>query len=79
MATIKVFIGNKTSCKVDGFSTTYVKIFDGIIRTLGDVKFILNLKRSFISFNASNVKEYMYTCEGKGLRISKGNLAEMRG
>ena len=54
-------------------------MFDGVVRTLGDVRHILDLKRNLISLSTLDSKGYKYTSEGGVLKISKGALAVMKG
>ena len=42
-----VLIGNNASCKVAGIETVCIKMFDGVVRTLGDVRHILDLTKDF--------------------------------
>ena len=44
-----VLMRNNASCKIDGIRTVIIKIFDGVVKTLGDVRHIPNLKRNLIS------------------------------
>ena len=66
-----VLIGNNASCKVAGFGTIRIRMFDGVVHTLGDVKHVPNLKRNLISLSTLNAKGYKYTGEGGVLKISK--------
>ena len=44
-----VLMGNNASCKVAGIETNHIKMFDGVVRTLGDVRHVPDLKRNLIS------------------------------
>ncbi|KAL5547991.1 hypothetical protein UlMin_003222 [Ulmus minor] len=44
-----VLMGNDASCKVIGIGTVKIKMHDGIVRTLGNVRHILELKKNLIS------------------------------
>ena len=54
-------------------------MFDAVVRTLGDVKYVPNLMRNFISLITLDAKGYKYTDEGGVLKISKGALIVMKG
>ena len=41
-----VLMGNNASCKVAGIGTIRIKMFNGVVRTLGDVGHVLDLKRN---------------------------------
>ena len=46
-------------------------MFDGVVRNLGDVRHIPDLKRHFLSLSTLDAKGYKYTDEGGALKISK--------
>ena len=74
-----VLMGNNASCKVAGIGIVHIKMFDGVVYTLGDVKHVLNLKKNLISLSTLDAKGYKYTDEGGVLKISKGALVKMKG
>ena len=74
-----VLMGNNASCKVAGIGTIHIKMFDGVVSTLGDVRHVPDLKRNLISLSTLDVKGYKYTSEGGVLNISKGALVMMKG
>ena len=47
----KVLMGNNASCKVIGIGSVRLKMSDGIIRELDNVRHILELKRNLISLS----------------------------
>ena len=74
-----VLMGNNASCKVAGIGTIHIKMFDGLIRTLSEVRHVLDLKRNLISLSTLDAKEYKYTGEGGVLKISEEALVVMKG
>ena len=54
-------------------------MFYWVVRTLGDVRHIPNLKRNLISLSTLDAKGYKYTREGGILKVSKGALVVMKG
>ncbi|KAG8473613.1 hypothetical protein CXB51_036044 [Gossypium anomalum] len=73
-----VLMRKNTSCKIAGVGTIKVKIFDGVVRTLSDVRHVSELKRNLISFSTLDSKGHRYTAESKVLKISKGSLIVMK-
>ncbi|KAG8478014.1 hypothetical protein CXB51_027814 [Gossypium anomalum] len=73
-----VLMGNNTSCKIAGVGTIKFKMFDGVFRTLSDVRHVPELKRSLISLSTLDSKGYRYTAESGVLKISKGSLVVMK-
>ncbi|KAG8489513.1 hypothetical protein CXB51_017534 [Gossypium anomalum] len=74
-----VLMGNNASCKIAGVGTIKVKMFDGVVRTLSDVRYVPELKRNLISLSTLDSKGYRYTAESRVLKISKGSLVVMKG
>ncbi|KAG8473502.1 hypothetical protein CXB51_035665 [Gossypium anomalum] len=74
-----VLMGNNASCKIAGVGTIKVKIFDGVVRTLSDVRHVPELKKNLISLSTLNSKGYRYIAESGVLKISKGSLVVMKG
>ena len=72
-------MGNNASCKIARIGTVRIKIFDGVVRTLGNVRHVPHLKRNMISLSILDSKEYKYTCKGGVLKISKGTHTVMKG
>ena len=69
------FLGNNASCKVVGIGTVHIKMFDGVVYTLDDVRHIPDLKRNLRTLYP---KGYKYTGEAGVLNISKGALVVMK-
>ncbi|KAG8499473.1 hypothetical protein CXB51_005963 [Gossypium anomalum] len=74
-----VLMGNNASYKIAGVGTIKVKMFDGVVRTLSDVRHVPELKRNLISLSTLDSKGYRYTAESEVLKISKGSLVVMKG
>ncbi|KAG8488852.1 hypothetical protein CXB51_016759 [Gossypium anomalum] len=74
-----VLIRNNASCKIAGVGTIKVKMFDGVVRTLSDVRHVLELKRNLISLSTLDSKGYRYIAESGVLKISKGSIVMMKG
>ncbi|KAG8492784.1 hypothetical protein CXB51_010266 [Gossypium anomalum] len=72
-------MGNNASCKIEGVGTIKVKMFDGVVKTLSDIRHVPELKRNLISLSTIDSKGYIYTVESGVLKISKGSLIMMKG
>ena len=75
----KVLMGNDEACKVVGIDTIRIKMYDGFIRTLTDVRHVPKLKKNLISLGTLDSNGCTYKAEGGVLRISKGALVVMKG
>ncbi|KAG8501335.1 hypothetical protein CXB51_003507 [Gossypium anomalum] len=74
-----VLMENNASCKIAGIGMIKVKMFDGVVKTLGDVRHVPELKRNLISLSIVDSKGYRYTTESEVLKISKDSLIVMKG
>ncbi|KAG8500580.1 hypothetical protein CXB51_002706 [Gossypium anomalum] len=74
-----ILMGNNASCKIAGVGTIKVKMFDGVVRTLSDVRHVPELKRNLISLSTLDSKGYRYTTKSGVLKISKGSFVVMKG
>ena len=74
-----VLMGNNSSCKVAGIRKVRITIFDGVVRTLGDIRHVPDLKINLIFLSTLDAKGYKYTSKGGVLKISKGALVVMKG
>ena len=74
-----VLMGNDESDNITCAGTVRIKMFDGIVRMLANVKHVPNLKRNLILLSTLDSKRYKYTGEGGALKVSKGVLIVMKG
>ena len=51
-----ILMGNKASCKVASIGTGHIKMFDGVVCTLYEVRHVLDLKRNLISLSTLDAK-----------------------
>ena len=74
-----VLMGNNMSCKVVGIGTVRIKMHDGIVRTLKDVRHVPDLKKNLISLGTLDSQGYKYVAEGGVLKVSKDALVVIKG
>jgi hypothetical protein len=74
-----VLIGNDVTCKIVGIGTIRIRMHDGIVRTLTNVRHIPNLKKNLISLGTLDSFGYKYSDEGRVIRVCKGSLVVMKG
>ena len=55
-----VLMGNDVSCKVVGIGNIRIKMFDGVVRTLCDVRHVPDLRKNLISLGTLNYNEFSY-------------------
>ncbi|KAK2969423.1 hypothetical protein RJ640_009661 [Escallonia rubra] len=74
-----VLMGNDAVCKVMGIGTIKIKMFDGIVRTLGDVRYIPDLKKNLISLGTLDSIDCSISIKGGVMKVSKGAMVIMKG
>ncbi|KAK2968682.1 hypothetical protein RJ640_005823 [Escallonia rubra] len=55
------------------------KMFDGIVRTLGDVRYILDIKKNLISLGTLDSIDCSISIKGGVMKVSKGAMVIMKG
>ena len=70
---------NNSSCKIAEIGTIKIKMFNGIIQTLIDVRHILDLKRHLISLSTFDLNRYKFIGESGVINVSKCAFVVMKG
>ncbi|KAF3634744.1 hypothetical protein FXO38_24999 [Capsicum annuum] len=73
-----VLVGNNIACKIIEKGTIRIKMHDGIIRTLRNVRYVHELKKNLISLGTLESLECKYTGEGEVLEVSRGSLVVLK-
>ena len=73
-----VLMGNNAACKVFGKGTVRIKMHDGVVIILIDVRHVPYLKKNLISLRTIESLWCKYTSEGRVLKVSHGALAIMK-
>ncbi|KAL5740548.1 hypothetical protein ACOSQ2_029728 [Xanthoceras sorbifolium] len=73
-----VLMGNNHACKIAGMGTVKIKMHDGVVRTLTDVRHIPDLKRNLISLSTLDSNGYKFTGGDGVLKVAKGSLIVMK-
>ncbi|KAK4590942.1 hypothetical protein RGQ29_021226 [Quercus rubra] len=71
-----VQMGNDATCPVIGNGTMKIKMFDGVVRVLSNVRHVLDLRKNLISLGVLNDLGYSYS---SNMKITKGALMVMNG
>ena len=69
-----VLLGNSVSCKVVGIGTIMIKMFDGVIRKLQNVRHVPELKKNLISLGTLDSLGYSCTICNCELLATRGDL-----
>jgi hypothetical protein len=73
-----VLMGNGIHCKTIGVGSIRIRMFDGIIRELTDVRYVRELKSNLISLGVLDSCGYKCTGQGGAFTVSKGSLVVMK-
>ncbi|KAJ8633371.1 hypothetical protein MRB53_026707 [Persea americana] len=74
-----VLMGNNVACKTVGTRTIKIKMYDEIVRTLAEVRYVPDLKKNLISLGALDSDGCKFSGEGGVIKVVKGALVLMRG
>ncbi|KAG8478618.1 hypothetical protein CXB51_028426 [Gossypium anomalum] len=72
-------MGNDSSSKVVGIGTVKIKMHDGTIRTLSDVRYVPDLRKNLISLSILDLKGCRINIESSGIKVSRGALVLLKG
>ncbi|KAH9697287.1 hypothetical protein KPL71_023550 [Citrus sinensis] len=75
----KVMMGNNAVCKIVGIGNVNLKLHDGTIRELKEVRYVPELKRNLISLGMLDQMGLSIKLESGELRISNGDGVVMKG
>ena len=67
-------MGDNHSCNTVGVGSVKIKMFDGVIRTLTDVRHVVELKKNLISLGVLVSCGHKFTALSGVLKVSKGAL-----
>ncbi|KAG8486050.1 hypothetical protein CXB51_019370 [Gossypium anomalum] len=74
-----VRMGNDSSGKVIGIGTVKIKMHDGTIRTLSDVRYVPDLRKNLISLSILDLKRCRINIKSSGIKVSHGALVLLKG
>jgi transposase InsO family protein len=72
-------MGNDATCTIIGMGTIKIKMSDGVVRTLEEVRHIPDMRKNLISLGTLDSKGYSYKFENEIMKVSKGAMVVMTG
>ena len=75
---VSVLMGNVASCKVVGIGNIKIKMFDGVVRTLGDVRHVPDLSKNLISLGTLDCNRFNYKSTSGVMKVSKDAMTVMK-
>jgi hypothetical protein len=74
-----VTMGNDAHCKISGMGNIRIKMFDGVVRTLRDVRHIPEVEKNLISLGTLDSNGDGYKFVGGVIKVTKGAMIVMKG
>ena len=74
-----VLMGNNNACQTKGIGTVRLKMHDGTIKRLTDVRYIPDLKKNLISLGVLDSDGYKIIMENGVLKVVRGAFVAMKG
>ena len=71
-------MGNDSTCKMIRIGSVQIKMFDGVIQKLNDVRYVLDLKKN-LNLGALDASGYRIILEGGNLKVARGALVAIKG
>lgn len=62
---------NHARCKAIGIGSRKVKMFDGVVRTLINVRYVPDSKKNLLSLSTFDSLRYRYSIKDGGMKITK--------
>ena len=72
-------MGNNAQCNVTEIVIVKIKIHDGVVRTLSNLRHVPKLKRNLIPLGTLKSKGCKYSAEGGVVKVSKGSRILLKG
>ena len=74
-----IVMENGAICKSKGIGSVQIRMFDGVVRTLTNVRYVPGLRKSLISLGQLDSLGCKIIIESDSLRVSKGVLVVIKG
>ena len=72
-------MGNDVVCKTIGIGNICMKMFDGQVRTLMNVRYILNLKKNLLLLGTLETHGYKFSGADGAIKVTKGSMMILKG
>lgn len=72
-------MGNDDVCEIKGIRTIHLKMHNGAVKTLTEVRYVPDLKKNLLSLEVLESSGYKISMHGGVLRAIRGALVVLRG
>ena len=73
-----VYMGNDISCKILRIRIIKIRMYDGTVKTLTEVRHVPELRKNLIYVGVLNTAGYKFVVQGGVMKVSKGILMVMK-
>lgn len=74
-----VMLGNDHTCQIRGIGSIKIKMYDGKVRKLSEVRYVPDLRRNLISLGVFDSKGYKFESQKGNMKISKEGAVLIKG
>jgi len=74
-----VIIGDDRPCNMEGKGTVQIKMFDGMVRELKEVRYVPQLKRNLISAGTLKTLDLEVSIKDGVLKMTRGSIMVQKG
>ena len=72
-------MGNDAECNVIGTGNIRMRMFDGQVRTLTNVRHVPDMRKNLLSLGALEAQGFRFSGEGGVLKVSTGSMTVLKG
>ena len=72
-------MGNDVVCKIVGIGNIHMRMFDGQVQTLTNVRHVPDLKKNLLSLGALEARGYKFFSADGGIKVTRGSMIIFKG
>ena len=72
-------MGDNRPCNIKEICTVHIKMFDGMVRELKEVRYVSQLKRNLISIGAFEALGFEVSIGDGVLKMTRGSMVVLKG
>jgi len=72
-------MGDDHPCKIEGIGTVHIKISDGMVRELKEVRYVPQVKKNLISVGTLKALSHGISIRDDILKMTKGSMVVLKG
>src|SRR3954464_14589736 len=74
-----VLMGNDAACNIIGIGNIRMRMFDGQVRTLSNVRHVPDMRKNLLSLGALEAQGFRFSGEGGVIKVSKDSMTVLKG